>query len=112
MKTCCGSSYKARYRDSDGVIESQSNGLDLDYEKKRKVAARLIYTPGSNMEFDLRGEYVRERNGSTYQDKLSSPAPDRRFQCQHRARRPLWVRTIASSAMFFASHVRPGATPR
>ncbi|HEY5754890.1 MAG TPA: TonB-dependent receptor plug domain-containing protein, partial [Steroidobacter sp.] len=61
------------YRDSDGLIASSSNGLDLDFEKKRKVAARLIYTPGSNVEFDLRGEYVRERNGSTYQDKLSSP---------------------------------------
>ncbi len=62
------------YRDSDGLISSQSNGLDLDFEKKRKVAARLIYTPTSNVELDLRGEYVREENGSTYQDKLSSAA--------------------------------------
>jgi iron complex outermembrane receptor protein len=61
------------YRDSDGLIDSKSNGLDLDFEKKQKVGARLIYTPTSNVELDLRGEYVREQNGSTYQGKLSSP---------------------------------------
>ncbi|HEY0942063.1 MAG TPA: TonB-dependent receptor [Steroidobacter sp.] len=64
---------QASYRDSDGLISSQSNGLDLDFEKKRKVAARFIYTPSANVELDLRGEYVREENGSTYQDKLTSP---------------------------------------
>lgn len=60
-------------RDSDGLIDSASNGIDLDFEEHQKISGRLIFTPADNFEIDLRAEYLHENNGSTYQDKLTGP---------------------------------------
>lgn len=62
------------YRDSDGLIDSASNGIDLDFEEELQAQGRFIYTPQDDLELDFRVKYVDENNGSTYQDKISSPS--------------------------------------
>jgi iron complex outermembrane recepter protein len=63
---------RSDWRSSDGLIDSASNGIDLDFERQRKVAGRLIFTPNENFEADLRAQWLREENGSTYQDKIAN----------------------------------------
>ena len=60
------------HRNSDGLIKSASNGLDLDFEEHKKLSGRLIYTPSDSLEIDFRAEYLEEHNGSTYQEKIAS----------------------------------------
>lgn len=64
----------AVYRDSDGLIDSASNGINLDFEEQSQVQGRFIATPREDLELDFRVKYIDETNGSTYQDKLSDPA--------------------------------------
>jgi iron complex outermembrane receptor protein len=75
------------WRSSDGLIDSASNGIDLDFENQKRASGRLVFRPGERFEADLRGEWVRERNGSTYQDKLASPALIDEFGSATEARR-------------------------
>jgi iron complex outermembrane receptor protein len=77
----------ADYRDFDGVIKSGSNGIPLDFRVHKQVQARLIFSPTSNFEADVRGSYVTDHNGSTYQDNLPSPAYINDFSSMYNARR-------------------------
>lgn len=62
----------ALYHNSDGLIDSESNGLDLDFEKQKTLNAKLLYTPTERLEFDFQLLYNSEENGSVYQDKIPS----------------------------------------
>lgn len=78
---------RANYRDADGLFESGSNGIDLGFKEQKKVSGRLLLTPYAGLEFDLRGSFVRENNGSTYQDKLISLDQAETFNSSTDARR-------------------------
>ena len=75
------------YRDFGGLITSPSNGIPLDFRQHRQVQARFIFDPVSNFEVDLRGSFVNERNGSTYEDNLPSVAYINDFNPLYNARR-------------------------
>jgi iron complex outermembrane receptor protein len=60
------------WREADGLIESASNGLDLDFKRHRQVRTRLLFTPIGAVSLDLHATFAHERNGSTYQDKVPS----------------------------------------
>jgi iron complex outermembrane receptor protein len=62
------------YRDWDGLIDSQSNDLDLDFEEQLILVGELLLRPIEDLELHFKAEYIEEEHGSTYQDKLSSPA--------------------------------------
>ena len=64
------------YRDSDGLIDSASNGIDLDFEEQEMLAARLIYMPNDDMEIDFRASMYNEFNGATFQEKLPFGSDD------------------------------------
>jgi iron complex outermembrane receptor protein len=61
--------FNALYRDSDGLIDSGSNDLDLDSQRLSQYGLRLTFQPIESLSFDLRGELIEERNGATYQAK-------------------------------------------
>ena len=61
------------FRDWDGLIDSASNGLDLDFEDHKSIEGQLLFTPTENLEFLVKASYLEEETGSTYQDKT---APD------------------------------------
>lgn len=77
----------ASYRDWDGLIKSESNGLDLDFDDHRILRGHLAYTPTEALQLDFRAEYIEEETGSTYQDKLSSLAQLETFNDVTQARR-------------------------
>jgi iron complex outermembrane recepter protein len=77
----------ASYRDFAGVIDSASNGIPLDTRARRQVQGRVIFDPVSNFEVDLRGSYVSNHNGSTYQDNLPSVDCINDFDSTYNARR-------------------------
>jgi iron complex outermembrane receptor protein len=62
---------RSNWRSSDGLIDSASNGIDLDFERQKEVGGRLIFSPSENFEADLRAQWLEEENGSTYQDKIA-----------------------------------------
>jgi iron complex outermembrane recepter protein len=78
---------RSNWRSSDGLIDSASNGIDLDFERQKKVATRLIFAPNDVFEADLRAEWLREENGATYQDKIASVSLIDEFDDSTRARR-------------------------
>lgn len=63
------------YRDSDGLISSASNGIDLDFQKLRQFDGRLIYNAADTLNFDLHAQLIREENGALYQPKYEVGAP-------------------------------------
>lgn len=60
----------AKYRDFDGLIDSRTNGLPLDFQETREVRGRLLWIPADAFQVDLRATYGEEQNGSTYQSKI------------------------------------------
>lgn len=64
------------YRNSDGLIDSASNGIDLDFAEHKQFSGRFIFTPTDDIELDLRAEFLQEENGATYQEKLPRSAAD------------------------------------
>ena len=62
----------AGYRDADGLIDSTSNGIDLDFRREDQVRARLTFRPTDDVEIDLHGAYLEQRNGAGYLDRIPS----------------------------------------
>lgn len=79
--------FNATYRDSDGLIDSASNGMDLDFETLKQVSGLLVFKLTDKASIDVRGKFVDEENGSTYQDKLSDPSLINTFNDSTKARR-------------------------
>ena len=59
------------FRDWDGLIDSRSNGLDLDFEDHKSIEGQLLFTPTEDLEFLVKASYLEEETGSTYQDKTA-----------------------------------------
>ena len=59
------------FRDWDGLIDSRSNGLDLDFEDHASIEGQLLFTPTEDLEFLVKASYLEEETGSTYQDKTA-----------------------------------------
>jgi iron complex outermembrane receptor protein len=77
----------ASYRDDDGLLRSPSNGLDLDFRDWWQVQSKLIFTPVSNLEIAVTGNWDKERDGATYEDKVPSEAYADNFNSAYDARR-------------------------
>lgn len=75
------------YRDYDGLIESASNGIPLDFRDHKQAQARLLFRPTENFEADLRATYIKDHFGSTYQDNLPSEDLINDFNPAYDARR-------------------------
>ncbi|MEP7247322.1 MAG: TonB-dependent receptor plug domain-containing protein, partial [Gammaproteobacteria bacterium] len=59
------------YRESDGLIKSASNGIDLDFQRLGQFDGRLIYNATDTLNFDLRAQLIDEKNGAVYQPKYA-----------------------------------------
>ena len=79
--------FGANYRDDDGLIRSASNGLDLDFKQWKQLRAKLLFTPESNLRITIFGNWDKERNGATYQDKVPSLDDQDNFSSVFNARR-------------------------
>lgn len=77
----------ASYREADGLIESTSNGINLDFKRRQQLQGRLLILPTDNVEIDLNATYVDERVGSGYMDRVPSVDYIDDFSSTYRARR-------------------------
>lgn len=74
-------------RDSDGLIKSASNGINLDFVRQQTVSLRVIAKPVDDLQIDLRGAYLHDRSGALYQDKIATADQINSFGGNTRARR-------------------------
>ena len=79
--------FSAVRKESDGLIDSVSNGIDLDFEESTQLRGLLKFKPTESLDISVRAEYVDEYNGATYQDKLASRDQSEIFNNQTGARR-------------------------
>src|SRR5882762_6880330 len=77
----------AGYRDNDGLLSSPSNGLDLDFRKWKQVQGKLLFMPLDNLTLTLSGNWDKEHDGVTYEDKVPGPAFADDFSSALNARR-------------------------
>ncbi|MBG6118469.1 iron complex outermembrane receptor protein [Sphingobium sp. JAI105] len=60
-----------QYRDDDGRINSQTNGVHLDFHNRKSFESRLILVPTERFEADIRTTYDREHGGYSFQGRGS-----------------------------------------
>jgi len=77
----------AGYRDNDGLLSSPSNGLDLDFRKWKQVQGKLLFMPLDNLTLTLSGNWDKEHDGVTYEDKVPGEAFADDFSSAFNARR-------------------------
>ncbi|WP_066819171.1 TonB-dependent receptor [Sphingomonas mali] len=59
------------FRDDNGRIDSQTNGLHLDFHNRKQIEGRLILDPTSNFEADLKASYDDQKGGYAFQGRGS-----------------------------------------
>jgi len=60
----------ADYRDDNGLLRSASNGVNLDFRDWKQVQGKLLFIPLENLTVTLSGNWDKEHDGATYEDKV------------------------------------------
>jgi len=55
-----------KYHDTDGLIENQFNGENMDHDRNTKVLGRLIWKANDALTFDLRASYYDQDSGALW----------------------------------------------
>jgi iron complex outermembrane receptor protein len=65
--------FSADYRDDNGLLRSASNGVNLDFRDWKQVQGKLLFIPLENLTVTLSGNWDKEHDGATYEDKVPGP---------------------------------------